>query len=91
MAQAAQRRADYDEIIADPLFKLGYAHIFDDIEPVFDVNWADGEQEAYARGRQFGVVVKTAGEGYLPLMRGGLAHPRAKLLLMLAMRAGDVL
>lgn len=89
--QTATRIASYDEIIADPLFKRGYAEVFDGIECASDIRWLDAELEAYERGRQFGQVVKASGEGRIALTRGYLAHPRASFLLMMAMISKDVL
>ena len=89
--QALSRKASYDEIIADPLFKQGYHEVFDGQESAIDTRWSDLECEAYERGRAFGVVVRHEGEGRLPLTKGYLAHPRAKLLLMMAMKDGCVL
>lgn len=91
MTQTAERQASYDEIIADPLFKEGYAEIWNGLEAASDIRWSDAEAEAYERGRQFGIYVKLQEEEKIPLVRGYLAHPRAKLLLMMAMREGDVL
>jgi hypothetical protein len=88
--QASVRAASYDEITADPLFKRGYHEIFAAARNAVDRSWSDAEQQAYERGRQFGTVVLMQGEGRVPLTRGYLAHPRAKLLLMMAMRDGDV-
>lgn len=89
--QHAVRAASYDEIIADPLFKAGYNEVFNGQEQAADIRWSDDEQLAYERGRQFGQVVRRDEGCFLPLTRGFLAHPRAKLLLMLAMRGGEVL
>jgi hypothetical protein len=91
MTKAQTRAASYDEIIADPLFKAGYAEVWDGIDPAADLGWSDAEQLAYERGRQFGVVVRQQEGSRVPLVRGYLAHPRAKILLMMAMRDGDVL
>ena len=91
MSNAVAVRADYGLIIADPLFKAGYNEIWDGLEPAVDIRWSDAETEAYERGRQFGVVVKTQEGVRLPLTRGSLTSPRAQLLLMMAMRAGEVL
>lgn len=91
MVQAVERRATYDEVIADPLFRAGYAEVWDGQQPAVDIRWSDAEQLAYERGRQFGVVVKQQEGERVPLVRGYLAHPRAKILLMMAMRDGDVL
>jgi hypothetical protein len=89
--QTAERVATYDEIIADPLFRAGYEEIFNGLQSAADIRWNDQEQLAYERGRQFGVYVRHVEEERVPLVRGYLAHPRAKLLLMFAMRDGDVL
>ncbi len=91
MTQHAVRAASYDEIVADPLFRAGYNEVFSGQEQAVDIRWSDAERLAYARGRQFGLVVKRDEGKYLALARGFLAHPRAKLLLMLAMICGDVL
>lgn len=88
--QVAERRATYDEIIADPLFKVGYEDFWRGQPSSCDFRWSDNEQLAYERGRHFGVYVKQFEEERIPLVRGYLVHPRAKLLLMLAMRDGDV-
>lgn len=90
MTNAATRTASYDEIIADPAFKRGYHEIFDGRECCVDVRWGDEEALAYERGRHFGIWVKHQEGQKVPLVRGYLAHPRAKLLLLLAMRDGDV-
>lgn len=87
----ASRGASYDEIIADPLFRRGYAEIWRGDVARASLDWSDAEQEAYERGRMFGAWVRHVEEEQVPLVRGGLAHPRARLLLMLAMRDGDVL
>ncbi|MBS3927699.1 MAG: hypothetical protein KGZ55_09955 [Sphingomonadaceae bacterium] len=89
--QADVRAASYEEIIADPLFKRGYDDIFHAREPARQLGWDDKEQLAYERGRQFGVVVAGLGEGRVPLVRGFQAHPRARLLLTLAMQSREVL
>lgn len=91
MTQANTRCASYDEIIADPLFRAGYAEIWEGAERSCDARWSITEDLAYERGRQFGVYVRMQGEGQVPLMRGHLPHSRAKLLLMFAMKDGDVL
>lgn len=83
-------RMEYETIIADPLFKAGYGEIFRGEDAAVDIRWSEAEQAAYGRGRQFGAYVMDMGEGRVPLMRGVLAHPRARLLLMMAMRDGDV-
>jgi hypothetical protein len=91
MTQAATRIASYDEIIACPLFRAGYDEIWRALEPAVDVRWNDMEQTSYERGRQFGIYVLTEEKQRVPLSKGALAHPRAKLLLMLAMRERAVL
>ena len=48
----------------------------------------DPEQLSYERGRQFGVYVLTEERQRVPLMKGVFASPRAKILLMMAMREG---
>jgi len=91
MVQAVERSASYDEVIADPLFRAGYAEVWDGIDPAIDLGWSDAEQLAYERGRQFGVVVRQQEGERVPLAKGALPHPRAKILLMMAMRDGDVI
>ena len=88
--QANTRPASYDDIIADPLFRRGYEEIWRGDENAIDRGWSDNEQLAYERGRQFGVYVQAEGEGRVPLSRGYFPHPRAKLLLMLAFRDGNL-
>lgn len=88
--QNAERAATYDEIIADPLFRRGYDDYFEGRGGSADFCWSDEEQLAYERGRHFGVYVKHVEEERVPLSRGGLPHPRAKLLLLMAMCDGDV-
>lgn len=89
--QASMRPASYDEILANPLFKRGYHQVWDGQENAIDARWSDDEQLAYERGRHFAWVLKREGEEKCPLSRGYLAHPRAKLLLMMAMIDEDVL
>lgn len=91
MSNNGLTRASYDEIIADPKFKEGYWEIWDGLLAALDIRWSEAEQRAYERGRQFGTVVMGLDEGRVPLTRGYLAHPRAKLLLVMAMRSGEVL
>ncbi len=91
MTPASCRAASFEEIIADPLFKKGYGDGFEGREWCRDVRWDDAERLAYERGRQFGVVVAGLGEGKVPLVRGFTAHPRARLLLSMAMQSGEVL
>ena len=91
MVQAATRQASYDEIISCPVFRSGYEHMWRGDEPRVDRRWGDDEQLSYERGRQFGAYVRTEEGEHVPLMKGGLAHSRAKLLLMMAFRSGDVL
>lgn len=89
-SQATTREASYEEIIADPLFKAGYDEIFQGLEPAVDIRWSDEECWAYERGRQFGLVVRDSEGRRLPLLSGALIHPRAKLLLMMAMLKREV-
>lgn len=88
--QSGERRATYDEIIADPLFRAGYDEVFQGLEPACDVRWSDMERLAYERGRQFGQVVRRDEGVRIPLTRGGFVTPRARLLLLLAFRDGDL-
>jgi hypothetical protein len=91
MAQAATRQASYSEIISCPLFRDGYEQIWRAEENRTDSRWSDAEQLSYERGRQFGIYVMTEEERHVPLMKGGLCHPRASLLLIMAFRSGAVL
>ncbi|MEN6306022.1 MAG: hypothetical protein ABFD96_25075 [Armatimonadia bacterium] len=91
MAQAALRQASWDEILACPLFREGYDDVWRGDGPAVDLRWSDEEQLSYERGRQFGVYILTEERARVPLMKGALPSPRAKLLLMIAMRSGDVL
>lgn len=88
--QVAERPASFDEIISDPMFRAGYEDYWRGHPSSCDIRWADQEQLAYERGRHFGVYVKQFEEERIPLVRGAMPHPRAKLLLLLAMRDGDV-
>ena len=83
-------RPDYDQLIADPLFKAGYREIFDGVDGAVDVRSSEEETLAYVRGRDFGSFVRTYEGCHVPLSRGALAHPRAKHLLVLAMAGGEV-
>lgn len=91
MVQAAVRQASYDEIISCPAFRSGYDHAWRGSEPRLDRRWGDDEQLSYERGRQFGIYVKAEYGEHVTLSKGGLPHSRAKLLLMMAFRSGDVL
>lgn len=91
MAQAAVRQGSWDEILACPVFRSGYEQIWRGEACCVDRRWGDDEQLSYKRGRQFGLYVLTEEEQRVPLMRGALPSPRAKLLLMMAFRSGDVL
>jgi hypothetical protein len=79
------------DIIANPLFKRGYAHGWTGEEPTSDRNWMPDEQRAYERGRMFASWLQGEGEDRVPLTRGFLAHPRAETLLLRALHVGDVL
>ena len=91
MTQAAVRQANYDEIISCPVFRSGYDHIWRGSSPRIDRSWGDDEHLSYERGRQFGIYVQSEEGEHIPLVKGGLPHSRAKLLLMMAFRSGDVL
>lgn len=91
MMQADTRRATTGEIIACPLFRSGYNEVWRGEDCSVDIRWSDVEQQSYERGRQFGVFVKTGEPRHVPLTRGGLAHPRALVLLALAFHDGSVL
>jgi hypothetical protein len=83
-------RPNITDAISDPLFKAGYAEIFDGMEDSVDRNWSEEERLAYRRGRAFGLVVLEAGEGKLPLFQGSMVHSRARSLLSLAFATGEV-
>lgn len=85
------RAASTEEIIANPMFRQGYDDGFCDDSWNASYRWDDGEQEAYERGRQFAAVVRGLGEGRVPLTRGAMVHPRARVLLAMAMQSGEVL
>lgn len=89
--QTDTRGATWDEIIGCPLFRAGYEEIWRCQESAVDVRWSDAEQLSYERGRQFGVYVMTEERQRVALTKGGLVHPRAKLLLMMAQREKAVL
>lgn len=91
MVQAAMRSANYDEIISCPVFRSGYDHAWRGSSPRVDRSWGDEEHLSYERGRQFGIYVKSEEGQHISLMRGALPSSRAKLLLMMAFRSGDVL
>ncbi len=91
MVQAAVRQASWDEILACPIFRTGYEQIWRGDASRVDRSWGDDEQLSYERGRQFGLYVLTEEEQRIPLMKGALPSSRAKLLLMMAFRSGDVL
>jgi len=91
MVQAATRTADYQEIVACPIFRMAYDEIWRGEGSSVDRRWSDAEQLSYERGRQFGIYVLTEEKQRVPLMKGPLCHPRASLLLMMAFRSGDVL
>lgn len=81
---------DYARIISDPIFRLGYDEIWLEAESAIDVAWGDAERLSYARGRQFGAVIKGLDVGKLPLLRGGVVYARTETFLIRAMRTGDV-
>lgn len=89
--QRDARPASYDEVIANPLFREGYAEIWLGLEQAIDIRWTPEDQEAYERGRAFGLYVREADGGRVPLTRGFLPHPRARHLLMMAFIDGAVL
>lgn len=91
MAQAATRQASYTEIVSCPLFRAGYDQVWRAEAHRTDFRWTDAERLSYERGRQFGIYVLTEEQRHVPLMKGGICHPRASLLLMMAFRSGDVL
>ena len=53
--------------------------------------WSDARKRGELLDGDMRYLVAREGEGRLPLTRGFLPHPRAKLLLMLAFRDGDIL
>lgn len=91
MTVLAVRAAGYDEIIADPMFRRGYDDGWAGRPGGGDCRWDDADQLAYERGRHFAAYVRASDGAKVPLARGYLSHPRARLLLVLAMRGGDVL
>ncbi len=86
----AIRPAMASELLGDPLFKAGYGEVWNGHEPGFDRRWMPAEQEAYERGRLFAHWVRDYEGRHIPLARGYLAHPRAVLLLTLAMKYGEI-
>jgi len=90
MAHAAVRQAGYDDIISCPAFRKGYDHVWRGSPPRLDRGWTGAEHRSYERGRQFGAYVKLEERRHVSLMKGALPCPRAKLLLMMAIRSGDV-
>lgn len=91
MVQAAVRQASYDEIVSCPVFRAGYDHLWRGSAPRVDRSWGCDEQLSYERGRQFGIYVRSEEGRHISLMSGAFPSPRAKLLLMMAFRSGDVL
>jgi hypothetical protein len=79
-----------DQAISDPLFKRGYAEVFDGLEAATDIRWNADERKAYTAGRQFGHVVIEQGEGRLNLFAGAMINTRAKILLIRAAISGEV-
>lgn len=87
-AQVQERTASWDEIICCPLFRRGYDEVWRSEPFAVERSWDDPEQLSYERGRQFGVYVLTEERQRVPLMKGVFASPRAKILLMMAIREG---
>lgn len=79
-----------DQVMSDPLFRCGYFEIFDGRESSIHLRWSEAERLAYGRGRQFGTLVLNLEDGRLPLMRGGMLNPRARGLLQMAFKTGEV-
>jgi hypothetical protein len=81
------RKTDLDVVISDPLFAKGYDEVWRGREAGHDRNWEPEERRAYDRGRQFAIYVRDYDEGTrVPLRKASMAHPRARLLLMIAMK-----
>lgn len=90
MLQTVVRQAGYDEIISCPAFRKGYDHVWRGTPSRLDRGWTGAEHRSYERGRQFGAYVKSEEGRHVSLMKGALPSPGAKLLLMMAIRSGDV-